>query len=591
MKTLSLITLLVFALNVSGQIASPALRSEKTDWWGDIEGFLNRQSELSLGMASEALKTFPPSIEENLTRKMALMLIDNVLHEEKAPYLPAVQSFLNKRIGDAVDEIKTEKVITGAVIWKLYNHTFIIKTPSVTIGFDIQRGIPRIPGFSISNNITEKLISEVDILFISHQHDDHADQWVAEKFIEQNKPVVAPPGLWEGSPLYSKLMHPARIVNKKDEILLPEKGIKLSYITFPGHQGETVLNNVYLVFTPEGFSFSHTGDQSFAKDFEWIDKIGDNFKVDVVMTNSWSSTPELRLAKGYRPRLIISAHENELGHTIDHREPYWLNEIRLGDKSRFPWIQMAWGEKYSYPAKTNYTTLNGHAHNDYLNEPPFMLAYNNHFGSVEADIWAEKGELLVAHSKAETKPERTIESLYLNPVSSCFEKNNGRAWSDNNSSFELLIDLKTPVDPTLGILIEKLKKDPLVFDPYANKNAVQIVITGNRPEPVDFIRYPDFIFFDGLPGTVYNEEQLKRIALFSDNLRNYTLWNGEGNISEKDLVKIKNVIETVHSLNKKIRFWNAPDNAYSWKTLMDLGVDYINTDHIAELSAFLKESR
>jgi alkaline phosphatase len=43
----------------------------------------------------------------------------------------------------------------------------------------------------------------------------------------------------------------------------------------------------------------------------------------------------------------------------------------------------------------------------------------------------------------------------------------------------------------------------------------------------------------------------------------------------------------VHASGKKIRFWNAPDNPQSWQTLMNIGVDYINTDHINELGSFL----
>jgi len=56
----------------------------------------------------------------------------------------------------------------------------------------------------------------------------------------------------------------------------------------------------------------------------------------------------------------------------------------------------------------------------------------------------------------------------------------------------------------------------------------------------------------------------------------------------KEEKRLTQIIDSVHSLGKKIRFWNAPDASPAWKTLMNLKVDYINTDHLQELSAYLK---
>ena len=52
--------------------------------------------------------------------------------------------------------------------------------------------------------------------------------------------------------------------------------------------------------------------------------------------------------------------------------------------------------------------------------------------------------------------------------------------------------------------------------------------------------------------------------------------------------KLKQIIGTAHGLNKKIRFSNAPDTAYSCRTLMKLKVDYLNTDHIQDLATYLE---
>jgi alkaline phosphatase len=237
-----------------------------------------------------------------------------------------------------------------------------------------------------------------------------------------------------------------------------------------------------------------------------------------------------------------------------------------------------------------YTSRNAHSHNDYEQKQPFYLAYNAHFGSIEADIWAVDGELYVAHNKSEISAERTLEILYLKPISVLFEKNGGKAWSDSPTTFQLMIDLKTPVEPTLSILTGKLKKYPALFDPTVNKNAVRIVITGNRPDPSKFQDYPSFLFFDGNISRKYDAGQLARVGLYSENLAQYTKWRGTESIPAQEEVRLKQIIDSVHGIGKKIRFWNAPDTEGSWKMLMKLKVDFINTDHIPGLSSFLKNN-
>lgn len=241
-------------------------------------------------------------------------------------------------------------------------------------------------------------------------------------------------------------------------------------------------------------------------------------------------------------------------------------------------------------AQTQYSTLNAHSHNDYANDIPFWLAYNNHFGSIEADIWAVNGDLYVAHNSQDIKPEKTFDILYLQPIVKLFRQNKGNAWNDNSSTFQLLIDLKTTVEPTLSLLVEKLKKYPEVFDPKTNEHAVRIVITGNRPVPESFSRYPEFIFFDGLLNLKYSDDQLKRVPLYSENIKQFSLWNGDGAIIEKERIRLTQIADSVHSINKKIRFWNCPDNENAWKTYIEIGIDYLNTDHIIKLTEFLKNT-
>ncbi len=82
-----------------------------------------------------------------------------------------------------------------------------------------------------------------------------------------------------------------------------------------------------------------------------------------------------------------------------------------------------------------------HAHNDYAHARPLLDALDHGFCSVEADIFFTNGCLLVAHKFSQTKPERTLQALYLDPLRDRVRKNGGRVFPDG-PEFTLLIDLK-----------------------------------------------------------------------------------------------------------------------------------------------------
>jgi alkaline phosphatase len=236
---------------------------------------------------------------------------------------------------------------------------------------------------------------------------------------------------------------------------------------------------------------------------------------------------------------------------------------------------------------SQYSTLNAHSHNDYQNDIPFWSAYYAGFGSIEADIFAVNGELMVAHEENEITAERTLDQLYIQPIVKLFKTNGGKVCAKNSNSFQLIIELKSSVEPTLSLLIHKLDQYPEVFNQKINKNAIRVIITGNQPLPSSFDNYPDYIYFDGNLNQPYTSAQLKRVPLFSLNLKEYTNWNGKANIPLNEAKRISQVIDSVHQLGSKIRFWDAPDIINAWKALMNMKVDYLNTDKISKLSEYL----
>lgn len=232
----------------------------------------------------------------------------------------------------------------------------------------------------------------------------------------------------------------------------------------------------------------------------------------------------------------------------------------------------------------HYTTANVHSHNDYEQKIPFWLAYNANLGSMEADIFLQNDELLVGHEKKDLISHRTLEAYYLSNLQDCIKKNANHPFADPSRKLQVLIDIKTDSIATLNKLVEILKKYPALI----NNASITFVITGRRPEQSHLADYPFFISFDGVLSETYSREALTKIVLFSDDFKTYSQWDGKGMIPGKDWEILKSAVDKAHRLNKPVRFWDAPDFSNAWIQFMRLGVDYINTDHIAEISAFLK---
>ena len=238
-----------------------------------------------------------------------------------------------------------------------------------------------------------------------------------------------------------------------------------------------------------------------------------------------------------------------------------------------------------FAQKKSYTVADAHAHNDYMHPIPFYTAWNAGFGSIEADVFPVNGVLLVSHSKEALQPQRTLDSLYLQPLLKELQKN-------PNRKVNLLIDIKENYKETLQLLLKELVplKKYLFSDKALNK-PVTILISGERPLPLEYQNYPNYIFFDDDLRLLHTPEEWKRVGLVSLSFERYSRWNGEGNLPDSDNNVLLHVIDSVHHAGKKIRFWAAPDNENSWRTQMRMGVDLIGTDKIAALSKFFAEEK
>jgi alkaline phosphatase len=218
------------------------------------------------------------------------------------------------------------------------------------------------------------------------------------------------------------------------------------------------------------------------------------------------------------------------------------------------------------------------AHNDYLKPSPFFKAFELKAAYIEADVFLEEGKLLVAHTKREIDPSKTLEIMYLQPLSQKVKENNGKLYG-----LTLMIDLKTAGVPTMAVLIKSLEK----FPELQSCKGLLITMSGEYPPANEWNNYPSYITFDGRPNVDYTAEQVKKINLVSTSFVSVSQWDGKGEIPEKDAAKIKQAVDWAHKLNKPMRFWASPDMPNAWQKFIDMHIDILNSDNIEELSKFL----
>jgi len=315
---------------------------ERMQYWRDSAAYLQDQASLIFEKAYHVLSAYPPGITAGDERKLALYSLDALLHDTRLDNGTAFMSYMERLTGNIAAELPKNKP-TGQEIrfFRCYNDGFIIQTATLTVAIDLIRGGRGEQTF-VSNALIRKIIDQCDILFITHEHGDHTDHAVIDMFLEQGKEVITPVNFRKESPVKLHVLRGTEMVC--ETIQIPDKKISLTVNVYPGQQG-AMPNNVYLITLPEGQTVMHTGDQDFTTDVGA--KITDkNIQVDVLLVQCWM-LPMRDFVSGFNPSLIICGHENEMGHSIDHRESYWLTFRRLTNV-KIPTVVMAWGESFTY---------------------------------------------------------------------------------------------------------------------------------------------------------------------------------------------------------------------------------------------------
>jgi hypothetical protein len=235
---------------------------------------------------------------------------------------------------------------------------------------------------------------------------------------------------------------------------------------------------------------------------------------------------------------------------------------------------------------------NAFAHNDYRHRRPLFDALQNGYTNIEADIFLERDHIIVAHINPFFKRNRTLETLYLKPLSEIIEKNNGQVYKGYNQPVILMIDVKTGAKNTYNALKPLLEKYRPILSSYDHgkfsPGAVTVVLSGHKPYNLIKGEETRLAFIDeDLRKTFKDTTTANVYPMSSCKYSKLLAWTGNGAIPENERLRLCAYVDMAHKNREKVRLWASPEKAVVWKELLKCGVDLINTDKLVSLKNFL----
>jgi L-ascorbate metabolism protein UlaG (beta-lactamase superfamily) len=250
------------------------------------------------------------------------------------------------RLDQALNEIPKTKVPKGEVkLWYIYNMGVIAKSDTTTMAIDIANRF-------VYTDITS-FINNVDVLLITHPHNDHLDSTVLKKALANGTTVIVPDekvlvqeGMLikssNGIPLTEYLSNqygiksdkligikPGQVIKVKDAEITGYPAIHMGSEDFSAENGVNMIPTDWFYINLSGFCLLHTGDGTV---FTTIPEFS-NKRVDALITHNVDSKTNgdyLKIVPD--AKAIIPLHVLELGHGAGIAE-YMMYEHILRDYS------------------------------------------------------------------------------------------------------------------------------------------------------------------------------------------------------------------------------------------------------------------
>ncbi|GAA5834166.1 hypothetical protein JCM11251_000559 [Rhodosporidiobolus azoricus] len=331
-----------------------------------------------------------------------------------------------------------------------------------------------------------------------------------------------------------------------------------------------------------------------------------------------------------RPQLSTRNNDNKAVARGDNRIPVDYNPYDGGEKA--PEVNSPSG------LSRDIATHKVHSHNDYWRDVPLYSSLSHGILSVEADVVLnpKESKLYVAHNVASLTKARTFKHLYVDQLVKVLERANvedeqtvffdqtdfysqtnerdvprASFFDGSSEPIQVLVDIKSHGLDTFDVIMEEL--EPLRERDWLTKwngtdiipGPVKIILTGNGNNPEVralvapkherdyFIDAPLFHLnetWTGVDGLEYGwNSTLSPLASASYN--SLTSWKGRTPINETEETRVQAIIDDVHARGFETRFWSPPRwpvfaREEIWKTLLQLGSDWLDADDIADAAAF-----
>lgn len=227
-----------------------------------------------------------------------------------------LRKFYKLRFDKLHTEIKNTQVPDGQIkLWYVYNMGVTAKTKNLTIGFDLANKWinPDIP----------KLADQLDILIISHPHQDHYDSSLVKRALNRGVAVVLPSGKvkeeWrkpihsdpKGKELKEIFGNSEHLISMDEDETKVVKQAKITALAAEHGKGELPVPTRWFLVEVDGFSILHTDDAELINREEAFKKIPQGIDIFLMDIRAPNRLPEISFLK---PKIIIPLHHWEIFH-------------------------------------------------------------------------------------------------------------------------------------------------------------------------------------------------------------------------------------------------------------------------------------
>lgn len=235
-------------------------------------------------------------------------LADNM--EKSTPIL----CYLKKAVDQSVAEIRAVKVRRGAVIWKLYNMGYIVKTKDACFAIDLNQ------------RESEKLVDILDFAIVSHIHTDHNNTDFLDAMTAAGKKVF--------TPFYTK----GALIDTVREFNFGEVNVRFTM----NMQADVpvIVSQINCGPSANNYTIYHIGDSRILTD------LNPTRHINLFILHIENAIDVFKSVERVRPDITIYDHLLELGHAVNKWRwsyQYTYNKIKKLDPAK-SWV-LTWGER------------------------------------------------------------------------------------------------------------------------------------------------------------------------------------------------------------------------------------------------------